>query len=131
MPKEVVLEKPKSSVAKWLRISSYVFIVLNVLYGFISKSYYPGILIGSFIAVLCGNKCAEWAVKIKKSPNWAYCIGLFFMLLGLLEYYIYYKIKINRKISPILKIMGWIVIGILVLLWIIILTFGVLISSSF
>ena len=56
-------------------------------------------LIGLIIGFACGNKCISWATKIKKSKNWAFFIGFFFGLFGLLGYWIYCRKKIrgNKK----------------------------------
>lgn len=102
--KEVMIQKRiKNPVVLWLRICSYSWIcinvLLNVLYGGFWEGYFIGgvYFLGGFIAIWCGNKCANYAVKIKKSPNWAYYEGFIFSLLGLLVYYIYYRIKSKKK----------------------------------
>jgi len=95
--KVVIPEKLKSPVAIWLRIGSYVIIGLSVLDSILHGETGISYIISGIIGIWCGGKCASWAVKIKKSPNWAYVIGFILGLVGLLIYYIYYKIKSKKK----------------------------------
>lgn len=60
--------------------------------GFALGASIPAV-IGFLIAFFCGNKCSEWATKIKKSPNIAFVVGFWAGLVGLVGYWIYYKIK--------------------------------------
>lgn len=77
--------KNKKQVDKWLKISSYIFVGLTILFvGFVN-------LIGGIIALACGDKCSVWALKINENLNVAYVIGFLFGLFGLLGYWIYYK----------------------------------------
>jgi len=52
-----------------------------------------GIIVMAIIAVGCGVKCIEWAHKIKKSPTIGFLVGFWAGLVGLVGYWIYYKIK--------------------------------------
>lgn len=78
-------------VSKIVRYGSYIFIAAIALVDFL----YAGFLavIPAIIAVYCAGKNAEWASKIGKSANVAWLAGILLGLLGLLTYWIYYKIK--------------------------------------
>lgn len=89
LKKVTIPKRPKSAVSLWLRIASYVIAGFSILGGYSEGS--SGFLLGVVIALGCAYKCGNWAVEIKKSPNWAYVIGFVFGLFGLLGYYIYYK----------------------------------------
>lgn len=52
--------------------------------------------IGALVAVYCGNKNVSWASEINRSANLAFLIGIVFGLIGLLAYWILYKIRINH-----------------------------------
>jgi hypothetical protein len=101
----------KAKVANWLKILSWLFIAYDVahtwysyymkgstgLFAFIwaiSESIWS--IIWGLLSIWCGFKCAKWATRIKKSPDWAYAIGFLFGLLGLLGYWIYYKGKTKK-----------------------------------
>ena len=107
------MAKKQIIVSSWLKITSYILIVIFSFSSYlvyladnqILSSYGYGGALGATIAgaimpmvigIFCGNKCAKWASKIKKSPNVAYIVGFIFALLGLLGYWIYYKIKSKK-----------------------------------
>ena len=83
----------------WLRIISFGLIIFNLVLSFLYNNIHEEgifILIGGGIAILCGNKCAEFSNRINKNQNLAYIVGFLFCLLGLLGYWIYYKTKENK-----------------------------------
>jgi len=70
----------------------YIIVIAVVL----STTYEVGFLatiIFTIIWFFCANKCVEFSNRINKSNNWAFFIGFVFGLIGLLGYWIYYKIN--------------------------------------
>jgi len=109
--------KEERKVSKIVRYGSYTMLAFILLGNFIITYFerlsypymYEGaeasgaalgatipMVIGALIAVYCANKNSEWALKIGKSLNFAFLVGIFSGLLGLLWYGIYYKTKGNR-----------------------------------
>jgi len=105
--------KPIKAIAQWLLIASYSFLALIIIIDIYANSYGVGLtdtfnvgvavgssfwtLVGGLINIACGKKNAKWALKIKRSMNIAYIIGFVFGLLGLLGYWIYYKVQLRIK----------------------------------
>ncbi len=97
--------KQRSNVSTWLRIVSYILVGIIVVldyFSLLAEGYLPGaetlgrvfiVFIAGLVGIACGNKCSKWAIEIKKSPNVAYAFGFLFILLGLLIYWTYYRIK--------------------------------------
>ena len=94
----------ENRVSGWLLYGTYLLAVFVVFLDFLDNLYYYydlGIygamgatlwsVLGAFIAVGCGHKCADFANRIGKSVNFAYAIGFVLGLLGLLIYWLYYK----------------------------------------
>lgn len=78
-----------------------------ILYGYILASklaagdpFFLASIIGAFVAIYSANVCFTWANKIERNHVGAYLIGLSLSLVGLLLYYIYYRIT-KKKFSPI------------------------------
>lgn len=101
----------ESQVNKWVKYGSYALIGFRIGILILAPLWTPhlssreiGSLFGGaiftavigLIVISIGNKCAEWAVKIKKSPTTAYIEGFLFSFLGLLVYYIYYRINLRK-----------------------------------
>ena len=91
-------------ISTWLLYGTYLLAILLVFMAFMDNLYYADnsaeasgmtfwAAIGAFIAVWCGKKCARWAMGIRKNVDFAYVIGFFLGLLGLLCYWAYYKTK--------------------------------------
>jgi len=80
-------------VSTWIAGGSYAIIIFYLVVDFSLLS-----LLGCGIALACASKCVDFARRVKKSVNKAYVIGLLFGLLGLLGYWIYYKLH-----SPVKK----------------------------
>ncbi len=87
----------------WIR---WPFIFLWVIYGIavVLGSLLDGRLapivglgIGSLVAFSCAGKCVEWSEKIDAGPNFAYAVGFIGGVVGLLIYWIYYKINKGEK----------------------------------
>ncbi len=72
--------------------------VMYVLFGLGLIGSYPNEIIELIIILIISGfsayKCSEWAKQINKNQNYAFLIGLLFMLGGLLTYWIYFKIKL-------------------------------------
>ena len=97
-------------VPLWLRLGAYLLIGLGI-FGEFSYNLAEGggvaytagrttpTIIGAFIALYCANKNARWAFEIDKNVNIGYVIGFIFGLVGLLGYWLYYKIKIKKYYS--------------------------------
>ena len=107
-------EKPQVSI--WLEWGTYVVVALvffleaaaNMNMSEEGPAYGLGVatasvLVPGIIAIFCGKKNADWASKIKKSLNVAFIIGFLFSLLGLLGYYIYFKIKGGKSEPKLIR----------------------------
>ncbi len=64
------------------------------------------LLIGGFIALFCASKNYKWAREIGKKGNFAFFVGLFLGLMGLLIYYIYYRVNNIEKEDKIKRMFG-------------------------
>ena len=78
-----------SNISTGLKAVIWIVIILSVI-----SSLGIGI-IGAVICLACAKKCASWAFEINRSENWAYAIGFFFGIFGLIAYLIYYHIRSN------------------------------------
>lgn len=65
-------------------------IILGLFALFLSGFFGLG---GIVIGYICGEKCAEWSQMKNKNSSIAYLFGLLLGLLGLLIYYIYFKLS--------------------------------------
>ena len=111
----------------WAKIITWIIVILAIVlmaFGNIIDIIIE--IIGLLIFLYCGKKCFELASEIKKSTAWAYIIGIFFGLLGLLAYWSYYKM-IKAKVKKWKMIISLIIIYMVLLLIYIALLF---ISSS-
>ena len=96
-------------VSLWLRVVSYLLIALAGIGEYISileesndhtKAFggaTAAFLIFGMISLACGRKCAQWASKINKSPNWAYFFGFFLWFVGFIGYWAYYKKRAYKE----------------------------------
>ncbi len=98
----------KQAVSKWLKAIAILLVIAIVILDYsdnrkqtsnddIGVSEAIGMtlitVIGGIIFLACGSKTSKWAKEINKNVNLAYAIGVLFSLLGLLGYWIYYKVK--------------------------------------
>lgn len=67
----------------WIWLIIIFFALINIITLSISG------IISLIIGFACGNKCVDWSIKINKNKNWAFLIGFFFGLFGLLGYWLY------------------------------------------
>jgi len=72
-----------------LRLLLWLGVIILIIFDWRSTFI---IIIGAIIALLCANKCVQWAIEKKKDKNIAYFIGFVFGLLGLIVYSIYLAI---------------------------------------
>jgi len=99
----------KKKVSWILKYGTYTVITLVVLIDFLSNytattagalgealGATTPMIIGAFVAVYCANKNADWASKIDRSMNLAFLIGIVYGLIGLLGYWILYKIRLKH-----------------------------------
>lgn len=105
----------EKAVSGILKYGVYILIVLGLLVGFLDNysSYYNNttegfgyalgatmpMAIGTFVAIYCANKNVSWASEMDRNTNWAFLIGIVFGLIGLLAYWIFYKMHIEQP-SP-------------------------------
>jgi len=91
-------EKVKTKNEYWgalplsVKIPAIVIIVLAFVVG-ISIGQNLFLPVFGLISYFCGKRCYWWAKEIKSEENIAFWIGFFFILIGVLFYYIYYKNK--------------------------------------
>lgn len=72
-----------------IKIPAIAIIVLSVFVG--AVGYFLPVF--GLISYFCGKRCYWWAKEIKSKENIAFWIGFFFILVGVLFYYIHYKQK--------------------------------------
>lgn len=78
-----------------VKIPAIVIIILAFIVG-ISSDGYIFLPVFGLVSYFCGKRCYWWAKEIKSEENIAFWIGFFFILIGVLFYYLYYK---NNKKS--------------------------------
>ena len=106
----------KEGLPIWVRIVTGIIVILTIVaMAFGDFMEIISIFIGLFILLYCSKKCFELALEIKKSTTLAYIIGILFSLLGLLDYWIYYKM-IKAKVKKWIMIVSLIIISIILLL---------------
>ena len=77
----------QSAVSPWLLFGSWLIFAVLVLPTGI-EFFVPTFIVAVISSVICANL----SLRVRKNPNIAYAIGFFFGVLGLLGYWIYYKI---------------------------------------
>lgn len=74
-------------ISTWLSVIIY-FLIISEIYFFGFTFLY---VITTLMALVWGDKCSEWASKIKKNVDIAYIVGFLFGFLGFVVYWIKYK----------------------------------------
>lgn len=98
------IHKVKTSLKLWLFLLLVIFPIIIELLVYdvdirnsyeLSKTSGQSLIIAA-IGYCCAQQCVKWAIKTKKSVNWAYFFGFTFNLIGLLGYWFYYELFANR-----------------------------------
>jgi hypothetical protein len=93
MVNEVEGKFDTSSVHPWVKYGLAIFSILIFLDNILSGGTLISVIalgIGWFFA---GPQCVKWAQQGKHNQTWAFFIGVMFNLVGLLVYWIFFKMK--------------------------------------
>ena len=83
------MKNKDEQVPRVLLVIAGIIILVSVFMGGITY------LIGGLVALFCAKQCYKWGRKIGDKGYVAFFIGLLVSLLGLLLYYLWYRISIK------------------------------------
>jgi len=82
-----------SGVHPWVKYGLPILTIPIIIESFVSGGNLIGIVALAIAFFFAGPQCVKWAKEGKLNQTWAYFIGVIFILLGVLIYWIYFKVK--------------------------------------